>query len=88
MLRFAGAIAPDDLNEMAKAIAEGCEGANLNDWYILDLYEPCQCSVCQGLLCLFEPTSTSHGGLDIHILMRSELYETLLESESWTDVRT
>jgi len=32
MLRFAGAIAPDDLNEMAKAIVEGCEGANLNDW--------------------------------------------------------
>lgn len=32
LLRFAGAIAPEDLNEMEKAMAEGCEQVNLNDW--------------------------------------------------------
>lgn len=32
LLRFAGAIDLDDLNEMEKAIVEGCEQVNLNDW--------------------------------------------------------
>ena len=32
LLRFAGTIALEDLNEMEKAIAEGCEQVNLNDW--------------------------------------------------------
>lgn len=32
LLSFAGAIDLDDLNEMEKAIAEGCEQVNLNDW--------------------------------------------------------
>jgi hypothetical protein len=32
LLRFAGTIDLDDLNEMEKAIAEGCEQVNLNDW--------------------------------------------------------
>jgi hypothetical protein len=32
LLRFAGAIDRDDLNEMEKAIAEGCEQVSLNDW--------------------------------------------------------
>lgn len=32
LLRFARAIDLDDLNEMEKAIVEGCEQVNLNDW--------------------------------------------------------
>lgn len=32
LLRFAGAIDLDDLHEMEKTIAEGCERVNLNDW--------------------------------------------------------
>jgi hypothetical protein len=32
LLRFAGTIALDDLNEMEKVIAEGCEQVNLKDW--------------------------------------------------------
>ena len=32
LLRFAGAIALDDLKEIEKAIAEGCEQVNMNDW--------------------------------------------------------
>ncbi len=32
LLKFAGAIVLEDLNEMEKAIAEGCEQVNLNDW--------------------------------------------------------
>ncbi len=32
LLKFAGAIPLEDLNEMEKAIAEGCEQVNLNDW--------------------------------------------------------
>lgn len=32
LLKFAGVISPDDLKEMEKAIAEGCEQVNLNEW--------------------------------------------------------
>ncbi len=32
LLRFAGTIDQDGLSEMEKAIAEGCEQVNLNDW--------------------------------------------------------
>lgn len=32
LLRFAGAIDLDDLKEMEKAINEGCEQVNLNEW--------------------------------------------------------
>lgn len=32
LLRFAGAIALGDLNEMKEAIAEGCGQVNLSDW--------------------------------------------------------
>lgn len=32
LLRFAGAIDLNDLREIEKAIAEGCEQVNLNDW--------------------------------------------------------
>jgi len=32
LLRFAGAIALDDLIEMEKAIDEGCEKVHMNDW--------------------------------------------------------
>lgn len=32
LLKFAGAISPDDLKDMEKAIAEGCQQVNLNDW--------------------------------------------------------
>lgn len=32
LLRFAGAIDLDDLKEMEKAITEGCEQVNLNEW--------------------------------------------------------
>jgi len=32
LLRFAGAINPADLDEMEKAIAEGCEQVSVNEW--------------------------------------------------------
>lgn len=32
LLRFSGAIDPDDLNEMERAITEGCEQVDPNDW--------------------------------------------------------
>mgnify|MGYP000947725973 CR=1 FL=1 len=32
LLKFAGAIDLEDLQEMEKAITEGCEQVNLNDW--------------------------------------------------------
>ena len=32
LLRFAGAIDLNELKEMEKAIAEGCEQVNLNEW--------------------------------------------------------
>ena len=32
LLRFAGAIDLNDLREIEKAIAEGCEQVNLNEW--------------------------------------------------------
>jgi hypothetical protein len=32
LLRFAGTIDAEDLSAMAKAIEEGCEKADLNDW--------------------------------------------------------
>ena len=32
LLRFAGTIPPDDLAAMAKAVEEGCEQANPDEW--------------------------------------------------------
>ncbi len=32
LLKFAGTIDLEDLQEMEKAITEGCEQVNLNDW--------------------------------------------------------
>lgn len=32
LLKFAGAIPPDDLREMAAAIEAGCEQVDVNDW--------------------------------------------------------
>lgn len=32
LLRFEGAISPDDLKLMSKAIEEGCEKVDINEW--------------------------------------------------------
>jgi hypothetical protein len=32
LLKFSGAIIPEDLTEMTRAINEGCERVNINEW--------------------------------------------------------